>query len=88
MPGASFSRTARVASGVTSRGLSPVPPVVRMRSAWSVSAQAMSATGDTAGFVGDEGAVHQRVAPRLRPAHDGVARGVGALAPAAGVGNG
>lgn len=31
VPGASFSTTARVASGVTSRGANPVPPVVTMR---------------------------------------------------------
>ena len=30
-PGASFSMTARVASGVTSRGANPVPPVVKIR---------------------------------------------------------
>jgi len=30
-PGSSFSNTARVASGVTSRGETPVPPVVRIR---------------------------------------------------------
>jgi hypothetical protein len=30
-PGNSFSRTARVASGVTSRAIGPVPPVVRIR---------------------------------------------------------
>ena len=29
-PGASRSTTARVASGVTSSGVSPVPPVVKM----------------------------------------------------------
>ncbi len=31
-PGASRESTARVASGVTSSGVSPVPPVVKMRS--------------------------------------------------------
>ena len=31
MPGASFSQTSRVASGVTSLGEKPVPPVVRIR---------------------------------------------------------
>ena len=35
LPGASFSRTLFVASGVTSRGENPVPPVVRM--SWSLS---------------------------------------------------
>src|SRR5258705_7232428 len=43
MPGASLSSTARVASGVTSRGVRPVPPVVRTRSARSASAQAARA---------------------------------------------
>ena len=42
IPGASRARTLFVASGVTSRGLSPVPPVVRMRSAWSRSAHCVS----------------------------------------------
>src|SRR5258705_3586798 len=42
MPGASRSSAARVASGVTSRGLSPVPPVVSTRSATSPSHQATS----------------------------------------------
>ena len=36
------SSTAFVASGVTSRGVRPVPPVVRIRSAVSASAQAAS----------------------------------------------
>ena len=31
IPGASFSSSGRVASGVTSRGENPVPPVVRTR---------------------------------------------------------
>src|SRR5271157_560106 len=39
-PGTSFSRTARVASGVTSRGASPVPPVVKTASQSSASVQA------------------------------------------------
>lgn len=39
IPGASRSTTARVASGVTSVGAKPVPPVVRIRSQRSVSAQ-------------------------------------------------
>ncbi len=34
-PGTSFSMTSSVASGVTSLGLRPVPPVVRIRSALS-----------------------------------------------------
>ena len=38
MPGASRSITARVASGVTSPGANPVPPVVRTRSQPSLSA--------------------------------------------------
>src|SRR3954469_20856730 len=45
MPGASFSSTARVASGVTSRGVRPVPPVVSTRSAASASAQDASTAG-------------------------------------------
>src|SRR5215831_17093681 len=43
IPGASRCSTARVASGVTSRGPSPVPPVVRIRSAASASHQPVSA---------------------------------------------
>ena len=42
MPGASRSITARVASGVTSRGPRPVPPVVRITSTVPASAQARS----------------------------------------------
>ena len=38
----SRSSTSAVASGVTSRGESPVPPVVRMRSIFLSSAQARS----------------------------------------------
>ena len=38
IPGASRSITARVASGVTSSGEKPVPPVVRTRSQTSLSA--------------------------------------------------
>ena len=34
-PGTSFSITFNVASGVTSRGLKPVPPVVRIKSAFN-----------------------------------------------------
>jgi len=41
IPGASRSSTARVASGVTSRSLSPVPPVVSTRSAASASHHAV-----------------------------------------------
>ena len=41
-PGASRSMTARVASGVTSRGEKPVPPVVRMTSISPLSAQEIS----------------------------------------------
>jgi hypothetical protein len=37
-PGASRSITSRVASGVTSRGPSPVPPVVKIRFAAPASA--------------------------------------------------
>ena len=43
MPGASLSSTARVASGVTSRGAKPVPPVVKMTSAPNPSASSTSA---------------------------------------------
>ena len=42
IPGASRSSTARVASGVRSRGARPVPPVVSTRSATSPSHQATS----------------------------------------------
>jgi hypothetical protein len=43
MPGASRSSTARVASGVTSRGLNPVPPVVSTRSTVPLSHHSQSA---------------------------------------------
>ena len=39
-PGSSRSATARVASGVTSRGAGPVPPVVRIR--WQPTSSASS----------------------------------------------
>src|SRR5712692_10861320 len=42
MPGASRSITALVASGVTSRGASPVPPVVRIRFTWCSSLHSRS----------------------------------------------
>ena len=42
-PGSTRSHTASVASGVTSRGLGPVPPVVRMSEQPSTSASSMSA---------------------------------------------
>ena len=73
MPGASFSSTARVASGVTSRAVRPVPPVVRTRSASPPSAHPASARGDAAGLVGHEQARGQRVSARLRPLRDRVA---------------
>lgn len=38
----SRSKTAKVASGVTSRGESPVPPVVMMRLMWRPSAAVVS----------------------------------------------
>jgi len=38
IPGISLSRTFSVASGVRSRGLTPVPPVVKIRSSLSTSA--------------------------------------------------
>jgi len=41
MPGASFSKIGLVASGVTSRGANPVPPVVKMTSTSSESLQSM-----------------------------------------------
>ena len=40
MPGVSRSQTARVASGVTSRGANPVPPVVT--SSWTSPLSAMA----------------------------------------------
>ena len=48
MPGTSRSLTSRVASGVTSRGLRPVPPQVKTTSAWSSSAMRISAAEMTA----------------------------------------
>jgi hypothetical protein len=45
MPGASFWRMARVASGVTSRSVRPVPPVVRMRSKESLRSPRRYLTG-------------------------------------------
>ena len=88
MPGASLSSTARVASGVTSRGVRPVPPVVRMRSARSASAQAARAAAIADGLVGDEGAVGEDEVVLRGPGGDGVARGIGPLAAVAGVGDG
>jgi len=44
MPGASRSTTSRVASGVTSRGARPVPPVVRTRRAEAASSRTAVAT--------------------------------------------
>ena len=46
IPGASRSMTARVASGVTSEGANPVPPVVNTRSQASASQKRLSARGD------------------------------------------
>ena len=43
IPGASRSTTAKVASGVTSRGEKPVPPVVRTSCTFRLSAQSVSA---------------------------------------------
>ena len=41
IPGASFSSIGRVASGVTSRGENPVPPVVRTSESLCTSAQSL-----------------------------------------------
>ena len=43
MPGVTRWQTARVASGVTSRGAKPVPPVVTMRGQFPPSARRMRA---------------------------------------------
>ena len=43
IPGASRSNTSRVASGVTSRGASPVPPVVRTNRAEAASSRIAAA---------------------------------------------
>ena len=88
MPGASLSSTARVASGVTSRAVRPVPPVVRIRSAASPSAQAASAAAIRSVSSGTRRAVGEGVAAVRGPGRDRVARGVGALAAVAGVGDG
>ena len=48
-PGASRSKTSRVASGVTSRDVNPVPPVVRMRLAHGAIGVVHELLGDAAG---------------------------------------
>ena len=88
MPGASLSSTARVASGVTSRAVRPVPPVVRTRSATSRVGPGGERGGDPDGLVGHQGALGEGVAVLGGPRGDGVARGVGPLAAVARVGDG
>ena len=87
MPGASRSSTARVASGVTSRGARPVPPVVSTRSAASPSHHAVSAETIWVVSSGTSCAIGDGVAAGRRPLAASVARGVGALALGAGVGD-
>ena len=88
MPGASLSSTARVASGVTSRGVRPVPPVVRIEVGEVGVGPGGERGGDAAGLVGDERARGEGVAALRGPGGDRVARGVGPLAAVAGVGDG
>ena len=54
MPGASRSITSRVASGVTSLGASPVPPVVAISSQPASSAVFRSQLGDQLAIVGQD----------------------------------
>jgi ABC-type transport system involved in multi-copper enzyme maturation permease subunit len=51
IPGSSFSQNRRVASGVTSRGEMPVPPVVRMKSAPRHSSRAAAILSGSSGTI-------------------------------------
>ena len=53
-PGSTRSQTASVASGVTSRGAGPVPPVVRISGQRATSASSISAVSIAAPLVGHE----------------------------------
>ena len=85
IPGASRSSTERVASGVTSRAASPVPPVVRTRSASSASSAIAAAICSR--LVGHEPAL-DLVAVRPQELLEGVAASVLRLAPRDTVGDG
>ena len=62
-PGAGRSSTSSVASGVTSRAVKPVPPVVRTRLASVSSAKRVSSAAICVALVGHDGALDDRRRP-------------------------
>ena len=88
IPGTSMSSTARVASGVTSLGPRPVPPVVRMRSTSSESGPLDQPFRDQITLVRQDVAQFQGKPAARHDLGDGVAAGVLALAFGTGVAHG
>ena len=85
MPGASRSSTARVASGVTSRGVEAGAAGGEDEIGAVAVGPCGDGGGDAAGLVGHQGALGEMVALVCRPRGDRVAGRVHALATAAGV---
>ena len=76
MPGLSRSSIARAASGVTSRGAKPVPPVESTTSADVLVAQPREARGDLVALVGQHTAPHDLVTRAAASAGQHLARTV------------